>query len=205
MAESEGESMPGVSLKFSVDNAQFAKLLKKLGEVEPKAARKAIRQGVNEVSKLVLAEAKSRVPMRTGLLKKSLGRKVKSKMGGAVVYAVIKPRRGVWVKADGGAVGTRTRFRNGKKQVFVRKWQGEFNGKKVDPVKYAHLVEYGRREVVNKKKKVLSDGTTIFGKKVRSVAPHPFLRPAWEKYERRAPAIFAACLRHALLNYWLGK
>ncbi len=57
--------------------------------------------------------------------------------------------------------------------------------------------------MVPKKKKVLSDGIagvgglpgigTIYGKRVRMVPPHPFLRPAWENNRRR---IIGILLKH---------
>jgi len=45
---------------------------------------------------------------------------------------------------------------------------------------WARWVEYGRGEVTPRKKKVLSDRKTIFGRKVRPQAARPFFRPAWD-------------------------
>jgi hypothetical protein len=195
-----------VGISFAIDQQQFGKLLTRLKELESKAARKAIRQGVNEVSKLVLAEARALVPRRSGQLAKSLGRKVKAFRDGRGVYAVVKPRSGVWVRAAPGITGVRSRFsKSGKKSTFVKKFRVEFGGKTIDPVKYAHLVEYGRRQVLLKAKKVLADGTVIYGRKVRSVAPRPFLRPAWERYRTQAPRIIHGYVMRAMLQQWLKR
>lgn len=192
-----------VGIKFQIDPTKLNALVKKIADVEKKAARKGVRQGVNQVSKLVLTEAKKLVPRRTGQLRKSLGRKIKSMKGGAVVYAVVKPRSGVWVKSAPGVVG---RAGKGKRagKTFVNKWRVEIGGKMVNPIKYAHLVEFGRREVVPKKKKVLADkvGKVIYGRRVRSVAPQPFLRPAWERYRVQAPGIIGAFVRRAIAEFW---
>ena len=48
----------------------------------------------------------------------------------------------------------------------------------VDPAKYAHLVEGGRKAVRPKNKRVLSDRSMVFGRSARAVAERPFMRPA---------------------------
>lgn len=169
-----------MKVKFRIDSQAIKALANRLAQVDRKIARKALQDGINEATKDVLASAKSLVPRRSGQLRKSLGRKVKSYRGGAVVVGIVGPRKGFRV---------------------------EYRGKMIDPAKYAHLVEYGRREVVVKKKKVLSSGSAgvgglpgqgvIFGKRVRSVAPRPFLRPAWEQNKQRVVGII---LKHLNLG-----
>ena len=192
-----------VGIKFQIDPARLNALAKKIADVEKKAARKGVRQGVNQVSKLVLDAAKQMVPRGTGQLRKSLGRKIKSTKGGAVVYAVVKPRSGALVKSGPGVVG-RAGKGNRAGQTFVNKWRVEIGGKVVNPIKYAHLVEFGRREVVPKKKKVLADkvGKVVYGKRVRAAAPRPFLRPAWDRYRVQAPGIIAAFVHRAIAEFW---
>jgi HK97 gp10 family phage protein len=45
---------------------------------------------------------------------------------------------------------------------------------------WATWVEYGRGALAVKRKKVLSDGKTIFGREVRAMPARPFFRPAWD-------------------------
>ncbi len=95
-----------------------------LRELPKKLAKKTLRAGVNQATKLLLSEAKSRVPPSTGLLRKSLGRKVKVYKG--AVVGIVGPRKGFKIQ-----VGVRMRGPNKGTPVYM------------DPVRYAHLVENG--------------------------------------------------------------
>lgn len=110
-------------------------LNRKLSRLKEAVNRRVLRKAVTAASKPVLKEAKAKAPKETGLLKKSLGRRTKTYRNSGTAVAVVGPREGF------------------KKEVTV-------NGKTEvrNPVKYAHLVEYG----------------TI------QTAAHPFLRSAWE-------------------------
>ena len=169
--------MPSARVKMRIESHAIKSLVEKLAGLDRKVARKALKAGINDGTKAVLWDAKARTPRRTGLLRKSLGRKVKSYRGGAVIVGVIGPRRGFRMVID---------------------------GKPVNPVKYAHLVEYGRREVVPKKKKVLADkvGKVIYGRKVRAVAPRPFMRPAWESNKGRVVEFVVERLRAAIKEFF---
>ena|GEM_PF-7040298 len=178
--------MAGLKVSARVSSKAITHLAQKLGQIDRKAARKALRAAVNEASKDVLATAKSLVPVRTGTLRKSLGRKVYTRRGGAVAIAVIGPRKGY--------------------RVVV-------NGRPVNPVNYAHLVEFGRREVVagtakgkpTGKKFLANKGAgQFFGKRVRSVPPRPFLRPAWEQHKARVVKLVIARMKEALAALFAG-
>lgn len=177
----------GWKVSCKIESQAVKVLANRLAQIDRKVARKAIRDGINEATREVLATAKSLVPKRSGQLRKSLGRKVKSYRGGAVIVGIVGPRKGFRVM---------------------------YRGKWIDPAKYAHLVEYGRREVVAGTskgkatgKKVLANGVAgvgglpgqgqIFGKRVRSVPPRPFLRPAWEQNKARVVGIL---LKHLNLG-----
>lgn len=188
-------------IRVEIDTSQVDFLVRQLAAVDKRAARAAMKKGVNEVTKLVLAEAKKLVPARTGALRKSLGRFVKVQPGGQSVLGVVKPRAGVWM-ADAPDLAGRRMARNGKTRVFVQKFKTEFQGRPVNPVKYAHLVEYGRVAVTVKKKKVLAGGGVVFGTHVAAMAPRPFMRPAWEKVRTAAPGIMARFLEEALKKFW---
>lgn len=140
------------------ESVGFEELAKKLEKTLPKTAKKAIRKGVSKGSQLLAKKAKGRVHRGhggvPGLLKKSIGQKVKTYRRSGEVVGVIGPRVG-----------------------FLHILNG---GKRVDPVKYGHIEEKGRRVVVAEKR-FLSDGKTIFGKKVRAYQGRPFMRPTIEQ------------------------
>jgi HK97 gp10 family phage protein len=163
-------------VKFKIESQAVRELATRLALIDRKVARAALKAGVNEATRLVMWAAKSLVPRRSGQLRKSLGRKVKVYRGGAVIAGIIGPRRG-----------------------FRVQWKGRW----IDPVNYAHLVEYGRREVVPTKKKVLADKVAgkVFGSRVRSVPPRPFLRPAWEQNKDRAVSAIVAALNDGLRKF----
>lgn len=166
----------------------------------PKFFRKAARAGVTECSRIVLAAAKANLNVkRTGSLYKALGRKVVAVKGGRGYVAVVGPRKDDSAKA---AMKKRLEFKRGqrKKQpgTKFRRVVTLPNGETmtVDPVKYAHLIEYGRAEVVPTKKGALSwvlpSGVRIFRKRVKAVPPQPFMRPAWSSTAERCRAIIRA-------------
>lgn len=93
-------------------------LLAKLRDLDKRVRRKILRKAVNEPSKIVLAAMKAKVPVETGLLRKSLGRKVKV-WGNGVAFFIVGPRRGF------------------KKQVKTK--LGKMMHR--NPSKYAHLAD----------------------------------------------------------------
>lgn len=177
-------------VKVGVQSQTVQRLTAALAAVERKAARAATRAGINEVTKLVLKDARDLAPKRSGQLKRVLGRKVRTYRQ-TVVVGVIGPRRGFRVVIGGVAV---------------------------DPTKYAHLQEFGRaavragqrtvlsggrRRAVKTGSRVLSsfytavapDAPKVFGPAVGPAAPRPFLRPAWERNRRLASAVVARHLQ----------
>lgn len=91
-------------------------LNKALDGLEPKVGRKIIKKGINEGTKIVLKEMKDLVPVRTGTMRKSLGRKVKAYRKSQTVLGIVGPRKGFATEVD---------------------------GRPYDPVNVAHLVENG--------------------------------------------------------------
>jgi HK97 gp10 family phage protein len=91
----------------------LAKLFRELG---PRVQRRALRPAVSAAATPIVKAAKAKAAKRSGLLKKSLGKKIKTYADKGMVIAVIGPRTGV---------------------------NGEVNGKKYVPAKIAHLIEKG--------------------------------------------------------------
>ncbi len=129
--------------------------LHELANVEVKVARKAIRRGINEGTILLVKTAKGRVPRESGALAKSMGRKVKASRKGQRIYGIVGPRSG-----------------------FTIMWRG----RKRNPVKYAHLVEFGH------------EGPKPAG-------PHPFMRATWDTTEHMLITLFELGMRKELMKY----
>jgi HK97 gp10 family phage protein len=131
--------------------------------LEKKLGRGAMRVALTKSARLVVADAKRRVPVRTGTLKKSLRAKVKTYVRRGTVMAIIGPSRSASAQAD---------FGDGKGIQTLR------------PAKYSHLVEFGTatKGVRYNPGAVQEPGNP----------PKPFLRPALESTKDAARATFAA-------------
>jgi HK97 gp10 family phage protein len=99
--------------------------------------KKGVRRAVTKTSRSISKIAKSNAPRETGLLKKSIGQKVKTYPSGNVV-GIIGPRygfrRAVKVKIS----------KRGKRSLRLGK-KGEEGKRYRNPVNYAHLVELGTK------------------------------------------------------------
>lgn len=93
----------------------IADLMKTLDKFPGAVQRRILRPALAAEGQRVLKEARTKVPVDTKLLKKSLGRRTKTYKNGGVVV-IVGPRHGF-------------------KQII--------NGKPKNPTQYAHLVEYG--------------------------------------------------------------
>lgn len=106
-----------------------------LTKLKASVAQSVIRQAVRYGATPILQVARSEARVESGLLRKSLGVKVKSYSNGSVI-AVIGPRKGF--RQEVGIVGGRAvrgkRAMNKARRTLVR-----------NPVKYAHLVELGTK------------------------------------------------------------
>jgi hypothetical protein len=66
----------------------------------PKAVKRVQRAAVSAMATPVVKDAKRRAPKRTGALRKSMGKKVKTYASGAVI-AIVGPRKGKATIVDG--------------------------------------------------------------------------------------------------------
>lgn len=101
--------------------AGLPEVMKSLERVKEGVRARILRRPMGKVARLIAKKAKALAPRRFGLLRKSMGSKVKTYKGGAVV-AVVGPRTGFRTQVGSKRDGT---------PVYA------------DPVKYAHLVELG--------------------------------------------------------------
>lgn len=100
-------------------------LLARLNGLKRQVASRILRKAVGEAGKVILKVAKQMAPRESGLLRKSLGRKVKVYRSSGTAVAIVGPRVG---------------FRQ-----VVRRTRGKWfpTEAMANPVKYAHLVELG--------------------------------------------------------------
>jgi HK97 gp10 family phage protein len=124
-------------------------LIANLRAIDDTLKKKALQKGVTAGSKIVARSASARVHRRSGQLAKSIGAKVKTYRGSGKVVGIIGPRQDFKIM---------------------------YHGKPVDPVRYAHLVEYGT---------------------VRSRA-FPFLRPALDENQQAVYGAIAEAVKDAL-------
>ncbi len=103
-------------------------VIKRLQNVDKRIKRKATKAAVRQGGKVVLAEAKNRVRKVSGLLRKSLGQKVKTFRSNGVSVSIVGPRVGYKIQ-----IGT---YKSGK-------YAGK--PKYMNPTQYSHLVEKGTR------------------------------------------------------------
>jgi len=97
------------------------RLIRKLDSLPGKVHRKVVRQAVNKSATPLVKAARRNAPRETGLLAKSMGKKLKSYFARGVVLSVLGPRKGQG------------------KEVTLPDGATQYR----DPVKYAHLVEFG--------------------------------------------------------------
>lgn len=178
----------------------LAELQKTFGAMESRYFRKATRKGVGAATKLVLAAAKAGVPQRTGMLRRSLGRKVVASKTGKGYVGIVGPRKDI---SESTRAKQQREFERGERKRAPGKARFrkvvKFKGREitVNPVKYAHLVEYGAGPSVAKGK-TLSDGGTVFGKQTKGSPPRPFLRPAWDGTKTQCEQLILAAMKEAL-------
>lgn len=117
----------------------YAALDKAGKKIQRDGSRKAAQAG----SKIVLDAMKPAVRVRTGLLKKSLGRKVKAFRDSGVAVGIVGPRTGFKVvkQKDGSKAKVQTRFSRLEGTRVNKK--GETVDRYSNPTQYAHLVDGG--------------------------------------------------------------
>lgn len=166
--------------------------------------------GLTESARVGVSASKKMLKRRrTGLLGRSMAYKVspKRKDGG---YRVIGADRGFKAVSPGRRFTTDSKIgatvtlsgkkRRGKLRTakISRKALNVTSGLPLNPAKYAHLVEGGRKSNIPVKAKAMyfrvsvgQNAKRIFTKRVRAVKPQPFIKPASEYLKLRYPAILA--------------
>lgn len=130
--------------------------LDRLKGVDEKTRKKTLRKAIGAGTRIMTKAIKRNLP--AGLLRKSIGSKIKVYRNSGVVVGIAGPRTGF-------------------KQMVTMK-----DGSAVlqDPSAISHLVEGGRRSVTVKNKRALASKGKVYGKRVAAVAPTHFTKRALE-------------------------
>lgn len=175
-------------------------LQKTLLAAGPRKLRPAARAAAGKAGRIVAKEAKARTASRTGTLKKAMGSKVAARKKTPGAVAIVGPRRDSEkaIARSVAAVAAGKRKRSIRRR-FARAVAYMGRQIKVDPVKYAHLLEFGRKAVAPTKKKALSftDRTGVF-RRAKAAAAKPFLGPAYRAAEQRVRDAVELKLREAV-------
>jgi HK97 gp10 family phage protein len=119
------------------DITGLAGVLGKLARLASQTTRsKILRKAVDVATRPILQAARAGVPQRTGFLKRSLKRTVKTYRSSGTVVALIGPGTGYRRQLEKG--------RGGRLKVVSKKRE-RLGGVYANPVRYAHLVELGTR------------------------------------------------------------
>lgn len=174
MARSSGSFISG-----EVQGA--AEVVRRLEGVGRAVRKKLLKAAVNAASRPALRAMKGLAPVgETGLLRASLGRKVKVYRGSGVAVAIVGPRTG-WA----GKGEKRRRTALGLKLEAAG----------AQPTRYGHLVEKGTRpHALGKGSHVFradraKKGESQHGAMHPGARPHPFVAPALQ--QSQAPALEA--------------
>lgn len=185
-----------------------------LKKVQANVRRKVLVEALTKTARQGVSAAKGMLKtQRTGMLKKAMAFKTRSK-GKDGGYRVIGAARGNKATVPGSKFDTIGRgatvtlsgkTKGGKIRTAKISKRGTTvtSGLPVDPAKYAHLVEGGRKSNVPVKAKAMyfrifgtgAKSIKVFAKKVKAVKAQPFMRPASEKLKLLYPYNVAQALR----------
>jgi HK97 gp10 family phage protein len=158
-------------------------IVRALDDIEKKAARKGIRKGINDGTKLLVQSARAYVPVDTKALKKAIGRRVKGYRSGKFVIGVV-----------GARMDSPRKPKKFAKEVVRR---GERKTQYVVPAYYAHLVEFGTQpHHIGKGSSIRQSRRS--GRMHPGARPKPFLRPAWDEQGAAAQALIRQRVKEAI-------
>lgn len=159
----------------------FTELEQQMMKLPKNLLRKVITQATQKAMKPVVAAARANLKpghgLDTGLLKKSMG--IKTKRLRFASFTVVGPRVGFKATVGSEMKNKATRSSDGKLQSGGSRTLT----KTIDPVRYAHLVEFGH---------------TYNG---IHVAPMPFMRPAFDQNVPRVLLSLREALASGVIRY----
>ena len=185
-------------------------LLATLDGLKRSVQKTIIRRAVDAAGKVVLDSIRPLVPTDTGLLQKSMGRKVVVGRRSGVVLAIVGPRTGfkverAEVRTSRSLTGFRRNRKTGKLSKVILSSRGSRSPVGGNPTQYAHLVESGRKGFAAKNARALAVQGVGFR---RSVGPAPATRFMERGLAAARPGILAAmsaAIQEGLLKAARGK
>lgn len=149
--------------------------------VRNKVLKDACRKQAGKAAKVAKAYLTRK---RTGQLARSVAYLYRTYKRGTAWLYVVGPRKGFRVRVSAlTAAGQRTALnrlgrQKGRRKKLSDREAARFLDSYVDPAKYAHLVEGGRKAVRPAKKRVMSGRGVVYGRHAAAVQPRPFMEPA---------------------------
>lgn len=177
--------MAGLDIQISI--AGMPDVIKALESIDKRYRNKGLRRAVSAASKLVNKAAKANLKRNgsfdTKALYRAIGWKIKRYQAGLLWVGIVGPRKDAPGKPPRFRI--KARRRGSKKEITV------------NPVKYAHLVEFGTRA------HHIGLGSNSrrgrkFGKLHPGARPKPFLRPAIDENAQTAANLMIQELRRTL-------
>lgn len=128
------------NVQIQVETAAVVKLLANLKEIGGKKAINAVRRATSRAGTALLQTMRPLVPIRTGLLKRSMGKKDSKPKVTAYAYSIVGPRKGF--RQEIATKAARSRVVRARRQGVI----ATANKKRIqNPAKYAHLVDRGHQ------------------------------------------------------------
>ena len=127
------------NVQIQVQTPELMRLMERVKDIGGKKALNAVRRATSRGGTVLLQTFRPLIPVRTGLLRKSFGKK-DSKPKTAYAYSIVGPRKGFrQVVAKKTA---RSRIMRAKKSGKIAP---DSAGRIQNPTKYAHLVDRGHK------------------------------------------------------------
>lgn len=163
-------------------------VMKTLAKLKQSTRTKILRKAVTQGAKPILKDARSKAPVESGLLKKSLGTKIKTYPSGVVV-AVIGPR--MEFKTDPKT--------SKRKQVYKRTGKAKLKRfERRQPAYYAHLVEKGTKPHSLGKGSSTRKKTQVQGPQHPGTKAVKFMRRALDSQQASVRVIMRKVIRQEL-------
>lgn len=157
------------------------------------------KRGLEAAAEVTVQAVKGRMPVATGLAKRSIGRSpVKIYRGTGTLFTAVEPRK--------GSRRVVTLTRRGGTRIRARKLQAvpeNATGRVQNPRKYMHLIESGRKAIVPTNAKALHPALSpnVFFRRAGPVAGHPVFQPARDAAEGAAKELIQAELERGVAQW----
>jgi len=178
-------------------------LLDRLDGLKRSTQKSVVKKAVDAAGKVTLDAIRPLVPTDTGLLAKSMGRKVTVGRKSGVAIAIVGPRRGFKVtRAEDRTSRTMTGFamtKKGKVRKVILRRGGSRSPVGMNPTQYGHLAESGRKGIRAKGKALAVQGIG-FRASVGAAAGTHFMERGLAAARPRIVPAMAAVLQAELIK-----